>query len=161
MENDMSVPAKKLNLAALPAALPAASFAVQPAPPARKAAGKTAVKAASKVAVKPTPAVAKVAVKVVGKVAAKAAPEAPSKAVAAKAPKIKLVRDSFTIPSDEYALLGELKQRSLAHAHPVKKSELLRAGIKLLATLSDTALLRALKNVPVIKTGRPKAKKGD
>ena len=71
------------------------------------------------------------------------------------------MRDSFTIPSDECALLGELKQRSLSRAHPVKKSELLRAGIKLLAALSDTALLRALKNVSVIKTGHPEAKKGE
>ena len=72
--------------------------------------------------------------------------------------KPKLVRDSFTIPSDEYAALAQLKQRALGFAHPAKKSELLRAGIKLLAGLSDAALMRALKNVPAIKTGRPKSK---
>ena len=95
------------------------------------------------------------------KVAAKAAPEAPTKVIAAKTLKIKRVRDSFTILSDECALLGELKQRSLSRAHPVKKSELLRAGIELLAALSDTVLLRALKNVSAIKIWRPKAKKGE
>lgn len=81
--------------------------------------------------------------------------------VAAKPAKVKLVRDSFAMPSDEYAAIGALKQRALAASISVKKSELLRAGIKLLGGLSDAALLRALKAVPAIKTGRPKSKKGD
>ena len=74
----------------------------------------------------------------------------------AKTKKPKLVRDSFTIPKAEYAELDGLKQRAVALAYPVKKSELLRAGIKALTALSDTALLAALKAVPTIKTGRPK-----
>lgn len=73
----------------------------------------------------------------------------------AKPAKLKLVRDGFTIPAAEYAALGELKQRALAAGHPAKKSELLRAGIKLLAVLTDKALLAALANVPAVKTGRP------
>lgn len=77
---------------------------------------------------------------------------------ALKPPKVKLVRDSFTIPAGEYAVLAALKQRALVAAHPVKKSELLRAGIQLLAALNDKALLAALKGVPAIKTGRPKGK---
>lgn len=75
--------------------------------------------------------------------------------------KVKLVRDSFTIPAPEYEVLGTLKQRALKNAHPAKKSELLRAGIRLLASLDDAALLAALQAVPSIKTGRPKGKKGD
>ncbi len=74
----------------------------------------------------------------------------------AKVKKPKLVRDSYTIPKDEYAALTALKQRSIKLAQPAKKSELLRAGIRALATLSDKALLAALKVVPSIKTGRPK-----
>jgi len=124
--------------------------------PARSATpAKTTVKTAVKAAVK---AAAKPAVQAAAKPASRK-PAAP--AAEAKPAKIKLVRDSFTMPSDEYAALGQLKQRALAGAHPVKKSELLRAGVKLLASLSDGALLRALKNVPAIKTGRPKTKKGD
>jgi hypothetical protein len=38
---------------------------------------------------------------------------------------------------------------------PAKKSELLRAGIKALSTMSDAALLVVLQAVPTIKTGRP------
>jgi hypothetical protein len=39
---------------------------------------------------------------------------------------------------------------------PSKKSELLRAGIKLLVNLSDIQLKAALSDVPTLKTGRPK-----
>ena len=72
-----------------------------------------------------------------------------------KARKPKLVRDSFTIPKAEYVVLDELKQRATTLTRPVKKSELLRAGIKALAALSDAAFLAALAQVPAIKTGRP------
>ncbi|WP_425196820.1 hypothetical protein [Polaromonas sp.] len=74
---------------------------------------------------------------------------------AAKPKKPKLVRDSFTIPKAEYLVLDELKQRAAVLAHPVKKSELLRAGIKALAAMPDAAFLAALADVPAIKTGRP------
>jgi len=37
----------------------------------------------------------------------------------------------------------------------VKKSELLRAGVKALAAMSDIQFKAALSNVPTIKTGRP------
>lgn len=70
--------------------------------------------------------------------------------------KHKLVRDSFTIPKSEYAVLGELKQRAARLARPVKKSELLRAGIVALSTMTDKSLLSALDAVPSLKTGRPK-----
>lgn len=81
----------------------------------------------------------------------------PAKATEPKGKKPKLVRDSFTIPKDEYTVLDTLKDRATALAHPVKKSELLRAGLKVLAGLSDSALRSALQAVPSIKTGRPKA----
>lgn len=76
-----------------------------------------------------------------------------------KSKKDKLIRDSFTIPKAEYAVIDELKQRSIGLVRPAKRSELLRAGIKLLASLSDAALLSALGQVPTIKTGRPALKK--
>jgi vancomycin resistance protein YoaR len=73
-----------------------------------------------------------------------------------KAEKIKMERDSFTMPKDEYAQLSQLKSRLNAMGHPVKKSELLRAGIKLLASMSDATLKTTMDRIPVIKTGRPK-----
>ena len=76
-----------------------------------------------------------------------------------KARKPKLVRDSFTIPKVEYVVLEALKQRATRLTRAVKKSELLRAGIKALAALSDAAFLTALEQVPAIKTGRPASEK--
>lgn len=73
-----------------------------------------------------------------------------------KTNKVKMERDSFTMPKDEYEKIGELKSRMIGLGHPVKKSELLRAGIMLLAEMNDTALKSTMKKVPVIKTGRPK-----
>lgn len=78
---------------------------------------------------------------------------------AAKPKKPKLVRDSFTIPKAEYLVLEGLKQRAAQLTRPAKKSEVLRAGIKALAALSDAAFLMALEQVPAIKTGRPALKK--
>lgn len=80
---------------------------------------------------------------------------APDKAAKPKKPK--LVRDSFTIPKPEYTVLEELKQRAAKLAQPAKKSELLRAGVKALAAMSNADFLAALKAVPAIKTGRPKS----
>ncbi len=73
----------------------------------------------------------------------------------ARIKKKKLVRDSFTIPKTEYTVLEDLKQRAGKLASSVKKSELIRAGIKALAAMPDSSFLAALKAVPAIKTGRP------
>jgi hypothetical protein len=89
--------------------------------------------------------------------AAPVASPAPAADKPAKAHKPKLVRDSFTIPKDEYQVLDALKRRALGLEHHVRKSELLRAGIRTLAAMNDKALLKALTSVPTLKTGRPKA----
>ncbi len=85
------------------------------------------------------------------------APVEPTAQKSAKVHKPKLVRDSFTIPKDEYEVLTALKRRALGLERHVRKSELLRAGIRLLHGLNDKALLKALQSVPQLKTGRPKA----
>lgn len=72
-----------------------------------------------------------------------------------KAKKPKLIRDSFTMPDNEYRQLAELKKRLLDRGNPAKKSELLRAGIALLAALDDRDLVAALARVDKVKTGRP------
>lgn len=77
----------------------------------------------------------------------------------AKVKKPKLVRDSFTIPKDEYVVIDALKTRAGKLGQAVKKSELLRAGVKALAAMSDIQFKAALSNVPTIKTGRPKGSK--
>jgi hypothetical protein len=77
------------------------------------------------------------------------------KPIVVKAPKIKMIRDSFTIPKDEYAQLELLKERLISIGKPAKKSELLRAGIMLLTAMTDAKLKASLSVVPTIKTGRP------
>ena len=76
-------------------------------------------------------------------------------AKAATAKKPKLVRDSFTIPKNEYAVIELLKQRAARLGRPAKKSELLRAGVKALEAMTDAAFLGCISSVPSIKTGRP------
>lgn len=74
---------------------------------------------------------------------------------AEKVKKPKLIRDSFTIPKTEYVVIETLKERAGKLSRAAKKSELLRAGIKALAAMSDANFLSALNAVPTIKTGRP------
>ena len=123
--------------------------------PAKKPAAKKPVvkKVAAKPVRKTTPTKAPVK-------AAPAKPTKPVKAVKpAKVKKPKLVRDSFTIPKDEYVVIDSLKIRAGKLGQAVKKSELLRAGVKALAAMSDIQFKAALSNVPTIKTGRPKSSK--
>lgn len=91
-----------------------------------------------------------------GKTLVKASPEPVATTPPAKL-KHKLVRDSFTIPKHEYVVLDELKLRAAGLMRPVRKSELLRAGIAVLKAMPDKAFLAALNAVPSLKTGRPKA----
>lgn len=80
----------------------------------------------------------------------------PAEAVkAAKPKKPKLVRDSFTMPEAEYELISAVKRRCLAKGLAVKKSEVLRAAIVAFAARSDVTLVKALKTLIVVKTGRP------
>lgn len=74
--------------------------------------------------------------------------------------KIKLVRDSFTMPADDWALIAQLKERAVAFKRPAKKSELLRAGLQALAALPDAKLKAALDSLLPLKPGRPKGDKG-
>ncbi len=120
--------------------------------PAVKVAAKTPVAAKTTIAKAPAakPATSKPAIKVVNKTTVTAEKDKP------KVSKVKMERDSFTMPKEEYAQIATLKKRLEVAGQPAKKSELLRAGLKLLAAMDDAALKAALASVPVIKTGRPK-----
>jgi len=164
--------------AAAPAAKPAAQTSRKPSAPrplvaapekpaAKRPAARTRTKPAAKAAApaaaakKPAPAKKAEAVEKVA-AAAKKAPDAAKKAAPAKPAKLKkpkLVRDSFTMPENEYAVIAALKKRCLGAGMPAKKSEILRAAIANLAKLGDSGLLAAIKRLEVIKTGRPKGSK--
>ena len=172
----IATPDSKTPAIGATAIIPATSTPVAQAP-AKTVKAKPTPK--SKVAVKVVKAVEKAVVKPAVKLAEKAAvktakvtkPAKPVKALktasaakvekTTKAEKVekekkpKLVRDSFTIPKAEYDLLSALKARAIRLKQPAKKGELLRAGIKLLVGLSDTAFRAALVAIPALKTGRP------
>src|SRR5574343_1362168 len=89
------------------------------------------------------------------KPAAPAAKKAGKAEKPAKPKKTRRVRDSYAMPEAEYARIGELKKRLAGLGAAVKKSELLRGGIALLAALSDAELTAVMGRVERIKTGRP------
>ncbi len=156
------------------AASPAAAAGKSAAKPAAKAASakKTPVKATRKTAAKapkskPSPAQAAplsppaTPNKAKTGTAKASQPKASDKkkttapAKAAKEKKVKVVRDSFTLPKTELLQITEMKKRAMALGVEVKKSELIRAGLQALAGMADTAFKKAIANVPTIKTGRP------
>ena len=85
-----------------------------------------------------------------------APPAVPAADVQEPEVRAKLVRDSFTMPKPEYAVLAELKLRAARLGRPIKKGELLRAGVAALRLMPDTPFLAALSVVPTLKPGRPK-----
>lgn len=127
-------------------------------PPARtKRAPRAAGKSAVPVAALPVPASPR------GKAAAKATKPAQTE----KPPKVekvekktakppRQVRDGFTMPESDFALIAVLKTRALSSRRAAKKSELLRAGLHALAALDAKALVASLDRLEPVKIGRPK-----
>jgi hypothetical protein len=140
--------------------------AAQPATPKAKPAPAAPAKAPA-----PAPA-AKTAVAATAPPAGAAAKSAklPKPPKALKAPKLpkapkpdkplktgsSLVRDSFTMPADDFKRIATLKARALKVQRPAKKSELLRAGLQVLEGLSAAALVEVLNRLVTLKPGRPK-----
>ena len=143
------------------AAVPAAAKGAARA----KAAPAKAVKPAAKTPAKSTKPAVKAAAKAAAKSLAAPAPKrAPRKIAAAPATRDLpaaarpvLVRDSFTMPEQEYAVLAEVKQACLRAGIDVKKSELLRIGVALLGQVDIATLKAVLAALPQLKTGRPPA----
>ncbi|MGZ5201406.1 MAG: hypothetical protein ACXWC4_16710 [Telluria sp.] len=72
--------------------------------------------------------------------------------------KPRLVRDSFTMPELEYAVLAEVKQACLKAGFEIKKSELLRIGVALISQIDLATLQSVLSSLPQLKTGRPRSR---
>lgn len=73
-----------------------------------------------------------------------------------KEAKVKVVRDSFTMPQNEYQKIADIKEACLKDGLHVKKSEVLRAGLLALTLLDLPQLKSVLTNLDKIATGRPK-----
>jgi len=75
---------------------------------------------------------------------------------APKAKKVKLVRDSFTMPGNEYQVLQDIKKAALKAGIELKKSELLRIGIGMLKSLTVAQLDKSRAALTKLSAGRPK-----
>lgn len=73
------------------------------------------------------------------------------------APVTKVVREAFTIPEAEHAQIEEVRIKMLSQAVAVSKSEVVRAGLLLLAESDDAALSAIFERLERVKTGRPKS----
>ena len=156
VEAAVAAPASKPKPARRAAAVKVASEETKPAvkkPAAKRVAAK---KAAAKKAVAKKAAASKPAEKSAPVTAPADAPIRSAKpAKEGKAAKVKMVRDSFTMPSDDFVLIERIKARALDWKQPVKKSEVLRAALHALMALNDTRLKAALSSLAPIKKGRP------
>ena len=68
----------------------------------------------------------------------------------------KVIRDSFSIPEEDYQLIAQIRGDCLKLGIYANKSEVVRAGLKLLADLEADRLSEAINAVRRIKPGRPK-----
>lgn len=141
----------------------------KPAPAQKSAAVKAAPEKVKRVAVKknpsgpgPVPAKVPAAAEARPKALAQASKDSTKPRAASKPAKkaaksrSQMVRDSFTMPEDDFALIASLKARALGARRAAKKSELLRAGLRLLSGLEAKALVAALDQLAPVKLGRPK-----
>lgn len=69
--------------------------------------------------------------------------------------KEKVIRDSFTLPVEDYELIAQIKQRCLKVAVNATKSEIIRAGLHALDSMEDKELLAVVESLEKVKTGRP------
>lgn len=133
---------------ATPSAARTVAATKKPAPRTRKPAATPAATAPAKPAAK-----AAKAGKPIDKPVKAAKAEKPAKTEKPKKPK--LVRDSFTMPEDEYVQIAALKKRLMTQGISAKKSELLRAGLALLSAQTEADLAVHFGKLTPIKTGRP------
>lgn len=93
--------------------------------------------------------------KVAGKTASAASkPKAALPLKKDKPEKIKMVRDSFSMPEADYAKLIGLKKKCIAAGVHVKKSELLRLGLLQLSKLGNAALIISAKRIATVKKNK-------
>ncbi|HYG08770.1 MAG TPA: hypothetical protein VD835_02235 [Pyrinomonadaceae bacterium] len=71
----------------------------------------------------------------------------------------KVVRDTFSMPGAEYDVIAEIKDRCLEKKVVVNKSQVVRAGLALLQSVSDRELLDVIGKLTKVKAGRPAARR--
>lgn len=72
-----------------------------------------------------------------------------------KEPKEKIVHDCFSMPRTEHRKIAEIKEACLENGLHVKKSEVLRAGLRVLGEMNEAQLKRAIAWLEKVKTDPP------
>lgn len=67
----------------------------------------------------------------------------------------RVIRDAFTLPEEDHELIASLRQRAGKQGVLVTKSEVIRAGLKVLNQMRESSLKEALEAVEKLKPGRP------
>jgi hypothetical protein len=95
------------------------------------------------------------AVKPAAKKQVKAIPKSAAKKPK-KVPKVKVVRNNFAMPQNEYKEIAKIKDAFRKAGLSVKKSEVLRAGLKALGELNNGADEAHIgRGLEMVKAGRP------
>lgn len=68
--------------------------------------------------------------------------------------KARVVRDTFSMPVDEHAGIAELQARALRAGVAVTRSQLVRAGLRLLQDADNQALKEVIAKTAPVKQGR-------
>ena len=68
-----------------------------------------------------------------------------------------VIRENFSLPPADSALIDELRKRVAVQGVLLNRSEVLRAGLAALNALNDAQLGKVAGLVPKMKAGRPKA----
>jgi hypothetical protein len=79
-----------------------------------------------------------------------------SKEKKAPRPQPKVVRDSFTLPEDDYNLMLGFQDKAMDFRIRATKGEILRAGLHALQKMDDSTFIETLKGVEKLKPGRRK-----
>lgn len=76
----------------------------------------------------------------------------------AKARQEKVIRDGFSMPTSDYALVLEIRAQLLNAGVPATKSGVLRAALHALNQLSIDDITQLLMGLEPVHTGRPPSK---
>jgi hypothetical protein len=146
-------PAAKAKAAPVPRA---AKPRAKPAAPAVRSAAKPAAKVAKGTAAKAMPAELKAGLKAVAKAKAPAKPGKVKAEEAKKEKREKVVRESFSVPKTEAAVLKTVRTELAKGGVIVTKSEILRAGLTLLANQGTDRVKELIGALPVVPKGKGK-----
>jgi len=65
-----------------------------------------------------------------------------------------VTRDTFSMPSGDYALIEQLRVRAAREGRNTNKSEVIRAGLRSLVALEPAKLISILDGLEKVKPGR-------